>query len=204
MRFYSILFLMFFGLPVIASDSTGVSKWKLYNMGAFGGFGFNYLETGREAMGLNFQGGIIYNRWLTAGIQGNAFFTINPLIDKYTNDDANLLGGYGGLFVAPTIYSNTLLHASFPVLVGYGSISYELYDLTDGANRVEDSDGFWVFEPGIELELNLMKFIRIAVGGYYKYCSNVHLSYENGGENIVSKNILNNFSVGIRLRFGKF
>ncbi len=204
MRFCSILFLVLFSLPVIASDSTRMSKWKQYNMGAFGGFGFNYLETGREAIGLNLQGGIIYNQWLAAGIQGNAFFTINPLTDKYTNDDASLLGGYGGLFVAPIIYSNALVHASFPVFVGYGSISYEIYDALDATNRIEDSDGFWVFEPGIEVELNLMKFIRVAVGGYYRYCGNVNLNYENGGENIVSKNILNNFSVGIRLRFGKF
>ncbi|MDR1171171.1 MAG: hypothetical protein LBL24_01820 [Bacteroidales bacterium] len=204
MRFCSVLLLVFLSLPVIASDSIRVSKWKQYNMGAFSGFGFNYLEAGREAIGLNLQGGIIYNRWLTIGVQGNIFFTINPLTDRYTNDDASLLGGYGGLFVAPTIYSNALVHASFPVFAGYGSVSYEMYDTSDAANRVENSDGFWVFEPGLELELNLMKFIRIAVGGYYRYCGNVNLYYENGSEKIVPSNILNNFSVSVRLRFGKF
>jgi hypothetical protein len=204
MRFCSILLLMLLSLPAVASEPARVSKWKQYNMGAFGGFGFTYLEAGREAMGLNLQGGIIYNRWLAVGIQGNAFFTINPLTDKYTNYDASLLGGYGGLSVAPAVCSNALVHASFPVFVGYGSISYEMYNAADAANRIEDTDGFWVLEPGIEVELNLMKFIRVAVGGYYRYCGNVNLYYENGSENIVSKNILNNFSVGVRLRFGKF
>ena len=204
MRFCTILFLFLFSLPVIASDSTSVSNWKQSKIGTFGGFGFTYLETGKEAIGLNIQGGIIYNRWLAAGLQGNAFFTINPLIDKNTNDDASLLGAYGGLFVAPIIWSNKLVHLSIPVFTGYGNVSYELYDTSDAANRIEDSNWFWAFEPGIELEMNLLKFIRIAVGGYYRYCGKIHLNYESSGESIVPENILNNFSVGIRLRFGKF
>ena len=204
MRFYFILFLLSLGLPVLASDSTFVSKWEQYKLGTFGGFGFNYLETGKEAIGLSLQGGIIYNQWLAAGIQGNAFFTINPLTDKYTNGDASLMGAYGGLFVAPILWSNKLIHISTPVFAGYGNVSYELYDISDAANRVEDSNWFWAFEPGIELEMNLMRFIRIAVGGYYRYCGKTQLNYENGGESIVPENILNNFSVGIRLRFGKF
>ena len=204
MRFCSILLLIFFSVPVVASDSIRVSKWKQHNMGTFGGFGFNYLETGKEAIGLNLQVGCIYNQWLTTGLQGNAFFMINPLTDKYTNNDASLIGAHGGLFVAPVFWSNALVHVSVPVYAGYGIVSYELYDTNEFINRVEDSDWFWVFEPGVEIEMNLMKFIRIAVGGYYQYCGKIRLNYESTGESIVSENILNTFSIGIKLRFGKF
>ena len=203
MRFCSIIFL-FLCLPLVASDTTSVSIWKPQKIGTFGGFGFNYLETGKEAIGINLQGGIIMNQWLTAGLQGNAFFTISPLTDKYTNEDASLMGAYGGLFVAPVFWSNALVHITLPIFAGYGNVSYELYDISDAANRIEDSDWFWAFEPGLEIEMNLMKFIRIAVGSYYRYCGKVRLNYENGGESIVPENILNNFSIGIRLRFGKF
>ncbi len=205
MRFCSILFLILFSLPVVATDTTRINKWSQRNMGAFGGFGFGYTEmASREAIEINLQGGIIYNHWLAAGIYLNPFFTISPLTDKYTNDDASLLGGYGGLFVSPIIYSNALIHATVPVYLGYGNVSYELYDDVESTNRIEDSGRFWVFNPGVEVELNVLRFVRVAVGGYYRYCGNVRLYYDQGGDQILSSNFLNGFSLGVKLRFGKF
>ncbi len=204
MKFCSILLLTLFSLPIIASDSIPTSKKSQQNWGAFGGFGFSYTEAGKETIELNIQGGFVYNRWLSAGIHLNSFLTVNPLTDKYTNEDASLIGGYGGLFAMPILYSNALVHATFPVFVGYGSVSYELYDVAQSSNHIEDSNQFWVLEPGIEIELNVLRFVRVAVGGYYRYCGKVHLNYENGNEPIVPENILNRFLIGVKLRFGKF
>jgi hypothetical protein len=159
------------------------------------------METGREAVGLNFQGGLICNRWLAAGLHGNAFFTLSPLADRYSSDDVSLLGVYGGVFAAPIICPKAMIHASIPVCAGYGTVSYGLNEASKTDGRTEASSRIWVLEPGIEVELNLINFIRIAIGGYYRYCGNVKLGY--GNENVAA-DIFNNFSVGIRLRFGKF
>lgn len=205
MRFCCIVLFVFFS-TVAAARQPGSSRDAQARFGTFGGFGFNYMElAAKEAMGLNVQGGIIFNQWMAAGIQLNAFCTLNPLNDRLSNSDANLLGGYGGVFIAPTICSNALIHASFPVFAGYGGINYEVYDIMEKqSGQVKDSDRFWIFEPGIEAEINLLPFIRLAIGGYYRCSSRVYLSYEKNNSIVLPEDVLNNFSVGVRLRIGKF
>ncbi len=190
---------------VSANDTARVVNSFRFTLGAFGGFGAGYSEpASKETFEINFQGGIIYNRWLAAGIHVNTFFTLNPLVDKLSGDDAGLVGVYGGIFASPIIWSNALVHAAFPVFIGFGGVNYELYDPEGLTNQIEDSDRYWVLEPGIEIEMNILRFFRVAVGGYYRCCSKIHLNYEKGGESIVPDNFLNNFSVGVKLRFGKF
>ncbi len=200
-----MLTLACFSVTAKSSDTTSVNKLFGTNFGAFGGFGFSYTEpASKETLGVNVQGGIIYDHWLSGGIYANAFFSLNPIKDRLTGNDANLLGGYGGLFVSPSLYPNSLIHINIPIFVGYGGINYELFDAEDYTSQIEDSDRYWVFEPGIEIEMNVLRVMRIAVGGRYRYCSNIHLNYENGGESILPQNILNGFSIGITIRFGKF
>jgi hypothetical protein len=53
------------------------------------------------------------------------------------------------------------------------------------------------FIPGIEIEFNVVKFMRIGLGGYYRYTSGLNL--EKTGEHI-----MDGFSAGLSLKFGKF
>ncbi len=204
MRLCSVILFLFASFSVVANKPVNDSVPQV-ELGAFGGFGFGYSEvSSNESLEINLQGGVILNHWLAGGIGVNTFFSISPLKDNQTNQDATLLGVYGGLFVSPIIYSNALVHVTVPIFGGYGGISYELYDLVDAATRIEDSDQYWVFEPGIEVEMNLLRFLRLAVGGYYRCSSKIHLTYENGGDPILPGKVLNGFSFGLKLRFGKF
>ena len=204
MRICFISLFLFLCLTIIANEPVKVKK-QGYEIGGFGGFGLNYTEISScESLGATIQGGVILNHWLAGGIQANTFFSINPLKDKLTDQDANMLGVYGGLFASPIVYSNSLVHFTVPIFVGYGGLYYELYDLTNSVSQIEDSDQFWVFEPGIELEINILRFLRLAVGGYYRCSSKIKLAYKNGSDPILPDNVLNGFSVGVKLRFGKF
>ena len=124
--------------------------------------------------------------------------TINGYSDKYI-----LAGGYGGLLIEPIIGAFKPVHISIPMLIGAGGATY----MDEYGKTYDDpfypkpyyyySDAFFVFEPGVEIELNMVKFMRLAFGGYYRFTSGLDLED-------TKSNMMNGFSTGITLKFGKF
>jgi hypothetical protein len=214
MRFHTVIIFILccFSISAKAADSVrlrrvdgNLPKHQFFKIGTFGGLGFGYSEIAhRESIELNFQGGVIYNHYFSTGLYVNSFFTLSPVIDRTLGNEAGLTGFYGGVFAMPIIYSASTVHFTVPVFVGYGGVNYELYGTDNAANKIEDSGQFWVFEPGIEIELNILKFIRVAIGGYYRYTSKIRLYNELSGEPVLQDTFLRNFSLGVKLRFGKF
>ncbi|MDR1864878.1 MAG: hypothetical protein LBR08_04830 [Bacteroidales bacterium] len=204
---FSVLIRVFCCFPVDARETTDAGDRQKMPVGIFGGFGFDYLEiSSGESMEIGVHGGVIFNRWLSSGVYFNGIFTLNPLKDMQSGRDANVLCGHGGIFVAPIVFPNALVHVSFPVFAGYGHVNYELYNSAELSNYIESSCRFWMIEPGMEIEMNVLSFVRVAVGGYYKRTSKIRLAYAGSvdGEPILPENVLNGFSVGLKLRFGKF
>jgi hypothetical protein len=63
--------------------------------------------------------------------------------------------------------------------------------------HIIDQSQFFVIEPSIEVELNVIRFMRIAAGVSYRYASNLNL--------ITTPNdSFNNFSGSVTLKFGRF
>jgi hypothetical protein len=58
-----------------------------------------------------------------------------------------------------------------------------------------------VIEPGIEVELNITRYFRFCVGGYYRYTSAVDIQ---DPQFVVPTDILKGFSGGVTFKFGKF
>ena len=85
-------------------------------------------------------------------------------IDK----DVFLTGGYGGLYIEPVLFPRLPVHLSFPVLLGIGGISFISVDNEFNENFLEDSKAFLLIEPAAEVELNLTRFLRLAVGASYR------------------------------------
>lgn len=112
-----------------------------------------------------------------------------------------MAGGYGGLVIEPIIGAKWPVHVSIPILIGAGGVglirnNYLKPDWEENYYH-EDVDAFFVIEPGIEVELNMVKFMRLAIGGYYRYTSDLHLAD-------TKSNVLDGFSVGLTMKFGKF
>jgi len=174
--------------------------------GGYGGLSINYSQIdGKGAILVGAKGAWIINHGIGIGIGGYGFAndinyekTINGSIDKYT-----LAGGYGGLLIELIIGANWPVHVSIPVLIGAGTVAYvnnhwKNYDDPDFHRPYnQDGDAFFVIEPGIEIELNMVKFMRLAIGGHYRFTSNLDLVDTKSG-------ILNGFSTGVTLKFGKF
>jgi hypothetical protein len=144
--------------------------------------------------------GWVINHRLVMGIAGNGFINDVYYSDPETNSEKILSGGYGGLLLEPVIGSRLPIHVSFPIIIGAGGISYNK-TYYEGAEPWDsytyDEDAFAIVEPGVEIELNMLKFFRIAAGVSYRYTSEIRL--------VNTKNdVLDGFAGSLTLKFGKF
>ncbi len=114
-----------------------------------------------------------------------------------------LVGGYGGFFVEPIIAPNFPVHVSIPIMIGGGGLALNestWHDQNWDHNynyQPYDWDSYFVLEPGVEVEMNVVKFFRIALGGSYRYTSNLHISY-------LPKDMMCGFNGYVTFKFGKF
>lgn len=169
------------------------------SLGGYGGLSMAYTQIdGKDAFSFGARGAAIMGHSFALGFGGSGFVT-DLFYDSELNSDVNIAGGYGGLFFEPIIFPRFPVHLSIPVLVGVGGVAYS------SVNRrweedlfVEDSEVFFVVEPGAEIELNVTRFFRFSFGAYYRYTSNIQLQYSS------KKDILNGFSFGVNFKFGKF
>ena len=114
-------------------------------------------------------------------------------------------GGYGGLLLEYTLFPESIVHLTFPILIGGGAASYvsdKEYpewdeDEWDTHHVNLDEDVFFVFEPGARVEINLLKFMKFDAGVSYRYVGDLQMVN-------TSKDMMNNFTVTMGLKFGKF
>ncbi len=172
------------------------------SIGGYGALSMAYTQIdGKDAFSFGARGAAIMGHSFALGIGGSGFVT-DLFFDPNLGMDVNIAGGYGGLLFEPIFLPKYPIHLSVPVLVGVGGIAYNSVDRNFQDNwYVEDSEAFFVVEPGAEIELNVTRFFRFAFGAYYRVTSNIQLQqqYQN-----VPKDILNGFSYGVSFKFGKF
>ena len=145
--------------------------------------------------------GWIANHSLGIGIGATGFineFHYEPAIDR----EVFLAGGYGGLFIEPILLPIFPVHLSFPVLAGGGGISYVSKEPGLNKNMVENSEAFLLVEPGVELELNLTRFVRFDIGTSYRFPT----SFNTGRSEIQNSNVgsIKGMSFTATFKFGKF
>ncbi|MFH0760804.1 MAG: hypothetical protein V2A67_04815 [Bacteroidota bacterium] len=161
-------------------------------------------------MGLSF--GVTFNRFLTIGLTGYGIINSCELLYKVEvpdnldkrYKDCNLYGGYGGLNLEFTVLPRAPVHVTFPILIGIGGLTYlyqpdkNTYDYNWGSENI-DWDIFFVVQPGVRVELNIVKFFRIGVGASYRYTPDLDLIKTTS-----SAININQFNANLSLKFGKF
>lgn len=176
--------------------------------GGYGGVTTGYTQLdGRDAIIIGGRGAWLINHTIGIGIAGYGFLSEHKF-DTELNDDYQLAGGYGGLMFEFIMNPKSPVHISFPVTVGAGGVGYVEHDNlirgNDFGRLDEDSQAFFVVEPGVEVEMNLLRFMRMSFGLSYRYTSDIDLTYATSGNRILDKDVLNGLSGGITLKFGKF
>jgi len=173
--------------------------------GGYGAISFGYTSIdGKPALQTSIRGAWVIDHNIALGFAGYGFMNnlekINNLNEYY------LGGGYGGFYFEPIILPNSPIHVSFPILVGGGGITSIPQNYWDYnyENFHSDYDVFLVFEPGVELEINMVKFFRIGLGASYRFTNGVILNYATDLQSPVPQNVLDGFNFYLNLKFGKF
>ena len=110
--------------------------------------------------------------------------------------------GQGGLMLERVISSNKTFHLVVNLFSGAGyTMQYNrnsLYDYNyDYSPYVYDENWFYVVEPGVQLEINLFRWMRLSPGISYRK------TYGSSGQGL-SDNDLSNWSYNVTLKFGGF
>jgi len=150
-------------------------------------------------------GGWYVNHNFLLGIGAAATTNNIPVPIQYSVDPLrNMSYEYGqvGLVTEYVIGSNKTVHLAFNLFTGAGfTVQYERYswDHNDyhGDQHVHDENWFFVAEPGFQVEVNLMKWMRFSPGISYR------AAFGSDARGL-SDNALSNVSYNATLKFGKF
>lgn len=174
--------------------------------GGYGAISIGYTQINKEdVMTLGGRAAWVIDHHVAIGLAGKAFMNSVFIQGDFPNTPENglyLSGGYGGFFVEPIIAPNFPIHASFPIIIGGGGFVLNDHTWHDYSYEYDyyepyDWDSFFVFEPGVEVELNVVKYFRVAFGASYRLTSNLHISE-------VPKDMMNGFNGEMTLKFGWF
>lgn len=174
---------------------------KEVSHGGYGSLTIGYSKIdGQDAFITGARGSWVIGHSFALGIGGTGFGNDLYINNSPGSQKYSLEGGYGGLILEPILLPKFPIHLSFPVLLGAGGVAYinsMYYDSFDNDYYVEDSDAFFVAEPAVEIEMNLLKHIRLAVGASYRFTSDLHLASK-------PDHVLNGYNATFTLKFGKF
>lgn len=225
MRKLTLFIALFVSITTFAQEDESVRNDEIQtllgNKISHGGYGALLIQyskfDNKDGLLIGGRGGWIINHGFTLGLCGYGFFNeagasdVPDLVDDYC-----ISGGYGGLLIEPTIASRFPVHITLPVTIGAGGVAYsqdyqDVYESDEWDPVSVDSDAFFIIQPGIEIELNLLKYVRIGLGVYYNFTSDINLGYESFDSNgkseiylLTESDVLQGYSYGITFKFGKF
>ncbi len=174
-----------------------------HNVGFYFGLHSEYSQIdGYDAFGAGGTFAIIANHGLAIGFSGKGFFSEPYEVSEITHTSRSYAGGYGGILIEPILFPKYPVHISFPILLGGGGIArsvlynyYYPYEYT--TVYVENAEAFMIAEPGIEVEFNVARWMRLGLGASYRFTTTFEPSS-------FDSNPLNGFTGGFSLKFGKF
>lgn len=170
--------------------------------GAYGAFSIGYSSID-DRQAVLFGGKFIWiaSHSIGFGFGGSGFineFHYEPALER----EVAIAGGYGGIYIEPILLPRYPVHLSFPILLGAGGVSYVSKDGSYNDNIVEDSEAFLLAEPGAEIELNLTRHFRFAIGATYRFTTPFDVG--TTGAPSVSAKSLEGWTYMVTFKFGRF
>lgn len=185
-----------------AQEQTLLGRGEISH-GGFGGPVIKYVQVkGEPGILVGGRGGWIINHSFVLGGGGYGLVNdikadeirtnfIDPFYDRYINF------GYGGVELEYIVQSDQLVHLSVYTLIGAGAVSYRDRNWNDFGDWNSPTDAFFVFEPAVNAELNIISFMRISAGLSYRFISGATLDS-------ISNSDLDGPSAVLTFKFGKF
>ena len=146
-------------------------------------------------------GGLYVNHRFMIGLAGAAT-TNNIRVPQQFSTDPNQRRTYEygqfGLMTEYVVGSNKPIHLVLQGFAGAGfTLQYDRYDFHDGYNDTTDKNWFTVAEPGVQVEMNLFKWMRFSPGVSYRF------AFGSDGLGMKDKDI-SGVAFGATLKFGRF
>jgi hypothetical protein len=135
------------------ADSPSVSGWYLAPTTAFTTIG------GNRAFANGLRGAIMFKERFGLGVAGNIMTTSQT---RLSDDHVRNLGAYGGLYLQFVLQSNQMVHAYVDSTIGSGSFC------TQSVGDDCHTRDFALIEPTANVEINVAKHLRLAVGVGYR------------------------------------
>ena len=157
------------------------------------------------------KGGWTINRTFTIGLAGYGMVW-GPDVDYTSGNSGTIINsnmhfGYGGLYLEYINNSNDALHFTVNTLIGAGGVIY-----VNSENDYFDDDhwehepwaAYFVVEPGVSLEFNLLKFFRVGFEASYRFCNDMKTNtYFKNSTGLDDVNV-DGWSAGFVFKFGSF
>jgi len=180
---------------------------KLKNSGGYGALTNKFTRIrGDFANITGFYGGWFVNHRLMIGLGAEATTNNLKVPDQFSAfQGEDMTWGYGqfGLKTEYVVASHQSVHLVVQAFAGAGfTLQYQRHDWHNypnypGYDRVGDENWFVVAEPGVQVEMNLLKWMRFSPGVSYR------ATFGSDGAGLGDKN-LSGVSYSATLKFGKF
>jgi hypothetical protein len=198
LRHIFLLSLVFHSVnPVFCQDSEQVQT--LFNKDTKTGYlwspgiKFNSIQKDVGSV-IELYGGPLFNKSFLIGLAGGVNFG-HPRVNY----------GYFGLIMQYIYKPNKLLHFSGQTLFAYGTTrdyEQEKSSLFDNFGNVTGAR-YLMFEPGINMELNLKESMRMTTGVSYRFINGLNENSEFVSMTKVTESDMSGINIRIGLVFGK-
>ncbi len=159
---------------------------------------------GQYANMVGAYGGVYLNNRFLLGFGGSGVTNNIPVPAEFSADPSrNLSYMYGqfGLVTEYVLASDKAFHVAFNMFAGPGfTVQYQRYGYRDfnfPDKAYRDENWFLVAEPGVQLEINLLKWMRFSPGVSYR------AAFGSKAAGMTDTD-LSNISYNATLKFGKF
>jgi hypothetical protein len=225
-------------LPMLSFSQDGQSvlfgDWDV----KFGGYGAPVVRYALNDADMNLwvggKGAVTFNSTFAVGLAGYGCVPTNFIqrpvgIPNDPNTKSFYACGYGGVYVEYIFKSNSAIHFTADLLCGVGGLTcedrYEYddddYNGTPGNNHLDDlydydclEKVFFVLEPSVNAEFNLLEWMRLDVGVGYRWSPNAQLKYvayeqtadatNRVSKTLLDKGCLDGLTINLGIKFGKF
>lgn len=165
---------------IVAATASAQMKTLLGSEFETGGYGGPITMVGqmngKTTWFMGGQGGLLLNHHLLLG--GKGYASMKPV--PATGLD-NIVTGFaaGGAFAEYIILPTEIINFSIESMIGYGIAYNDVGDYYQTHDPIDyTGDGCLVIEPGVGVNLNLSKMVRLSLGINYRFVNG--LSYDPG------------------------
>ena len=150
-----------------------------------------------------FKGAVLFNDKIALGLSAGGFVT-ETVFESYEDPGEiallNTVMGYGGFYFDYIIQTRSPLQVSFPMVAGAAGVMLFRPEVTAGVNpndKLIEGGVFIIYEPGINLEVNITNFLRMGLGIGYRFAF-------GGDMDRVSPSDLSDLTFNWNIKFGSF